>query len=30
MQVEGIDSLSYRHKFGVCDRVLLGIKMVEI
>lgn len=30
MQVEGTDTLSYRHRFGVCDRVLLGIKMVDI
>lgn len=30
MTLEGLDTLSYRHKGGVCDRVLMGIKMADI
>ena len=30
MAIEGVDTLSYRHKFGVCDRILLGIKVADI
>lgn len=30
MVIEGLDTSSYRHKGGVCDRVLLGIKIEDI
>lgn len=30
MTIEGTDTMSYRHQNGVCDRVLLGIQMVDI